>query len=124
MQERPHSPLSLISPAHGPREGTDLVSAISAYERASTRVVRTWFDIDDYAECSKLIDVVRDEGVLQPVLAVLALQLYIAHSELISTLWQNAAVGVAAVKMDEVQARHTAAIVALRAAAAEKRTAG
>jgi hypothetical protein len=101
------------------RDAFNLMSALDAYDLASSQLVERWLDMDLYTEFSKQIDAIRDHGVAVPTLTVLSLELVIAHSELVSTLWQNASVGVPAPKLYEVQARHTAAINMLRAAAAK-----
>ncbi|HET8748582.1 MAG TPA: hypothetical protein VFM98_23510 [Ramlibacter sp.] len=94
----------------------DLVAAIDAYEDASTRLVARWLDMDLYSDVSRQIDAIRERGVSDPSLTVFSLQLVIAHSELICTMWQNSSVGVSAAKLQEVQARHTLAVRALREA--------
>ena len=119
MQDRPLPFLSLLSQAEGRRENLDFVSALAAYEEASALEVESWFDIDRYAEFSKLGDAVREDGVAVPELTALTLQLHIAHAELVSTLWQNVAVGVPPVHMEQVRARHAVAIEGLRAAATQ-----
>jgi hypothetical protein len=65
------------------------------------------------------VDAIREHGASVPVLTVLSLQLVIAHSELVCTMWQNSSVGVSPVKMQEVKARHTDSIHALAAAASK-----
>jgi hypothetical protein len=92
----------------------DLVTAIDAYEISSTLLVARWLDMELYADVSRQIDAIRERGVSEPSLTVFALQLVIAHSELVSTLWQNASVGVCPTMLKEVQARHAHAIRALR----------
>lgn len=97
---------------------SEMLSALDAYDVASTRLVETWLDMDLYTEFSQQIDDIREQGVAIPTLTVLSLQLVIAHSELVSTMWQNASMGVNAARLQEVKERHTLAVNALRAAAA------
>jgi hypothetical protein len=99
----------------------NLLSALDTYDVASTRLVESWLDMDVYMVFSKQIDAIRDHGVTLPALTVLSLQLVIAHSELVSTLWQNASTGLCATKLQDVKERHTFAVNALRAAAASYR---
>lgn len=106
------------------RDPFDLVSALDSYEAATTRLVESWLDMEVYADFSRQIDAIRDHGVPDSSLTVLSLQLVIAHSELVSTLWQHASVGVPAQKMQEVQERHALAIDALRVAVASQRMGG
>lgn len=110
----PHSP-SLVSVRSG---GFDLVSALDSYEAAGTRLVESWFDIHAYAAFGRQIEGIREHAVPVPALTVLALQLFIAHCELVSTMWQNAAVGVSAAAISEAGRRHAVAVAALRMAAA------
>ena len=106
-------------PTSEPRcDAFNLISALDAYDLASTKLVENWLDMELYAEFSKQIDVIREHGVSVPVLTVLSLQLVIAHSELLCTMWQNSSVGVNPVKLQDVKARHTASVHALAAAAA------
>lgn len=112
MQE-PRFPNSILR--HG---AFHLMSALDAYELGSLRLVETWLDMDVYADVSGQIDAIREHGVTSPALTVLSLQLVIAHSELVSTMWQNSSVGVAPAKVREVTERHTLAIDAVRVAAA------
>ena len=96
----------------------DLITALDAYDAASTQLVARWLDMELYEDFSKQLDAIRERGVSAPALTVLSLQLVIAHSELVCLMWQHSSVGVSATKMQEVQARHSHSIDALRAAAA------
>lgn len=99
------------------RDAFDLLSALDAYDVAAQRLVASWLDMEVYSDFSRKVDAIRDHGAAVPALTVLSLQLVIAHSELVSTLWQNASVGVSTEGMRDVQDRHTAAVEALRASA-------
>lgn len=95
-----------------------LLSALDAYDLTCARMLESWFDMHAYADFARQIDAIREHGVSAPELTVLSLQLVIAHSELVSTLWQDSCVRVNASRMQEVRERHSIAINALRAAAA------
>ena len=99
------------------RDAFNLLSALDAYDLAGQTLVASWLDMEVYADFSAKVDAIREHGATVPALTVLSLQLVIAHSELVSTLWQNASVGVGPERMGEVQARHSEAIESLRAAA-------
>lgn len=96
----------------------DLVSALDTYALCATRLVETWFDMDVYARLGRQIDAIRAHGMAHGGMTVLSLQLVIAHTELLSTMWQHASVGVSAARIEEVQMRHAFAVEALRIAAA------
>lgn len=96
----------------------NLMAALDAYELASARLVEAWPDPHLYADVTQQIEEIREHGVSNPVLTVLSLQLVIAHSELVSALWQNASEPVAALALQEVRQRHAIALEALRVAAA------
>lgn len=115
MQDHTFSPTLLRDRA------SDLLAALAAYELTSTRLVDRWLDMDIYQECSTQIDAIREQGVANPALTVLSLQLVIAHSELVGTMWQNASMGVCGARLQEVKDRHALAINALRSAAASCR---
>lgn len=114
MQESPSPSLSFVVRS---ADAFNLLSALDAYDDAAARLVETWLDMDLYADFSKQVDAIRAHGVSTPALTVLSLQLVIAHSELVSTMWQNASVGVGEERMREVQQRHALAIAALRTVA-------
>lgn len=96
----------------------DLASALDRYEATCTRLVDTWFDMDRYADFRKQLEEIRQHAFRVPALTVFSLQLGIAHFELLSTLWQDASVGVSTARLEEVKMRHTIAVQAMRAAAA------
>jgi hypothetical protein len=98
-----------------------LLAALDTYELTSARLVDRWLDMDIYRDCSTQIDAIREQGVTSPALTVLSLQLVIAHSELVGTMWQNASKGVCEARLQEVKDRHALAINALRSAAASCR---
>lgn len=97
----------------------NLMTALDAYDVASARMVDRWLDIELYADFSSQIDAIRQHGVSVPSLTVHSLQLVIAHSELVCTLWQSSSVSVSAAKLQEVMERHTLAVNVLRCAAAK-----
>jgi hypothetical protein len=117
MQDRP-APASFASPFARRDERFDLASALERYEATCTRLVDTWFDMDLYAEFRKQLEAIRQYAMTVPALTVYSLQLAIAHFELVSTLWQDASVGISAARLEEVKMRHTIAAEAMRAAAA------
>lgn len=96
----------------------NLMCALDAYDVASARLVESWLDMAAYTEFNRQIEPIREHGVTIPALTVLSLQLVIAHSELVSTMWQQSSVGVSAARLRDVMARHTVAVNALRVAAA------
>jgi hypothetical protein len=101
------------------RDGTfDLPSALDRYGTTCTRLVDTWFDMDLYADFRKQLEAIRQHAMTVPALTVYSLQLAIAHFELVSTLWQDASVGISAARLEEVKMRHAIAAEAMRAAAA------
>ena len=116
MQDR-----SFLGFSHSPStrrdERFDLASALDRYATASTRLVDTWFDMGLYADFRKQLEAIRLHAMTVPALAVYSLQLAIAHFELISTLWQDASVGVSAARLEEVKMRHTIAVEAMRTVA-------
>ena len=95
-------------------EAAALLADLEAYDEAGNRLVETWVDMDLYASFSGQIDAIRARGPAIPTLMVPLLQLVIAHSELVCTLWQNASVGGGAAQLKEAQARHADAIAQLR----------
>ena len=99
-------------------ERLDLASALERYEATCARLVDTWFDMDLYADFRKQLEAIRHHAMTVPALTVYSLQLAIAHFELVSTLWQDASVGVSAARLEEVKMRHAMAVEAMRAGAA------
>ena len=99
-------------------ERLDLASALERYEATCARLVDTWFDMDLYADFRKQLEAIRQHAMTVPALTVCSLQLAIAHFELVSTLWQDASVGVSAARLEEVKMRHAIAVEAMRAGAA------
>lgn len=99
------------------RDAFELLSALDAYELAAERVVRDWFDVHAYADVTRRIEAIRTHGASVPALTVVSLQLVIAHTELLSMLWQNACTGGGVARLAEVQERHAACVASLRAAA-------
>ena len=99
-------------------ERLDLASALERYEATCARLVDTWFDMDLYADFRKQLEAIRQYAMTVPALTVYSLQLAIAHFELVSTLWQDASVGVSAARLEEVKMRHAMAVEAMRAGAA------
>ena len=99
-------------------ERFDLASALERYDTTCTRLVDTWFDMDLYADFRKQLEAIRQYAMTVPALTVYSLQLAMAHFELVSTLWQDASVGVSAARLEEVKMRHAIAVEAMRAGAA------
>lgn len=117
MPDLSSPPVFIPAQAVQTRDAFDLPAALAAYEGMGARLVESWLDIELYARFSAQIADIRAHAVPLPALTVLALQLAIAHSELVSTMWQNASVGVDAGRIREVVERHAVALDALRTAA-------
>ena len=101
-----------------PRFGAfELIAALDTYHAAAVRLVESWLDMDAYAQFAREIEPIREHGAAVPGLTVLALQLVIAHAELVSALWQHSSVGVSPQRMKEVRLRHALAVQSLRAEA-------
>lgn len=91
-----------------------LIPALDAYQVAAVRLVESWLDMEAYADFARQIEPIREHGVAVPGLTVLALQLVIAHAELVSAMWQHSSVGVSPGRMKEVRLRHAIAVQSLR----------
>ena len=92
-------------------------AALDAYEVTCSRLVTNWLDMNMYVEAGTSIATIRERGVSNPALTVLALQLAIAHAELEAALWQKGCVGMPDAKLTEVRERHASAVQLLRTAA-------
>jgi hypothetical protein len=99
-------------------EAFSLPAALDAYELTCSRLVTGWLDMGQFADAGHAIAAIRQYGVSNPSLTVLALQLAIAHAELESVLWEKSALGGSEAKLLAVRERHAIAVQALRMAAA------
>lgn len=66
-----------------------LAAAVDAYEVCMARLTENWFDSRSYADAESAVWEVRSHGVALPDFSVRALELCIAHAELIALLWRQ-----------------------------------
>ena len=95
----------------------NIVAALDVYDLTCSRLVANWLDMTLYADAGAAIAAIRQHGVSNPSLTVLALQLAIAHAELESVLWERSALGGSEARLRTVRDRHAMALQALRSAA-------
>lgn len=91
-----------------------LVSSLEQYEEQCAEMVRTWLDMETYAEVSALVDEMRPRCASLPRLSVAWMAFLISHSELVFCLWRA---GAGSSGKPEVQAcllQHAAAVRSLR----------
>jgi hypothetical protein len=94
-----------------------LAAALDRYDQSVQRMVDTWLDMDMYRSVSDQVEEIRRYSACLPELSVPWVELLIAHSELVHSLWRlrfQADQGHRA-RLDEVRARHTACIESLKA---------
>ena len=113
MQDR-SGPSAVLPPFVPGREAVDLLPVLDRYETASSRLVDSWFEPDAYANFSAEIDAIREQGLKVAPLTLFSLQLLIAHSELVSAMWQLSAAAASPAQVQAVRKRHAIAVQALR----------
>ena len=74
-----------------PRKGRvfHLAAAVDAYETRLSKLMENWFDATSCAEADAAVGEVRAQGVGLPELSVLALELCVAHAEVLALLWNR-----------------------------------
>jgi hypothetical protein len=66
-----------------------LASALERYDEQSAKLVRTWLDMELYAEVSGLMDEMRLYCASLSRLSVPWVEFLISHSELVFSLWRS-----------------------------------
>jgi hypothetical protein len=92
-----------------------LAAALERYEEQSAEMVRTWLDMELYAEVSRQVDEMRLYCGSLPQLSVPWVGFLISHSELVFSLWRSGTRPSS--NRPELQAcvgKHTAALRHLR----------
>lgn len=69
----------------------DVLGALDRYEVHVPLLLETWFDARQFRHSRELLCEVRDHAVAVPRLTVPVLELFIAHCEIVSLLWQESA---------------------------------
>jgi hypothetical protein len=98
-------------------EAFTLAAALGAFEVTCAKVIETWFDMNLYADAGISIAAIRQHGISNPALAVLALHLAVAHAELQLRLWQQRVAGTPHPNLAEVRDRHANCLLLLQNAA-------
>jgi hypothetical protein len=94
-----------------------LAAAVDAYELCMARAVANWFDADACDEAEAALREVRSHGIALPGFSAHALELCIAHAEVLALLWQQHAPGMAAGgAREQADARRRGACRALKGA--------
>lgn len=94
-----------------------LAGALELYERDMARLVGTWLDVDLYHAVTGHVDRIRFFATALPQASLAWVELLIAHSELVHSLWR--------LRLDEqgegggtpqaVLSRHAACVAAMKA---------
>jgi hypothetical protein len=94
-----------------------LAAALDKYDQDSEKLICGWLDMDLYREVSEQIDHIRMYSSALPEARVQWVELLIAHSELVHSLWRTEYGKVAqgeGQSVADVRARHADCIAALR----------
>jgi hypothetical protein len=94
-----------------------LAGALELYERDMERLIGTWLDVDLYHAVTGHVDRIRFFATALPQASLVWVELLIAHSELVHSLWR--------LRLDEggpgggapegVLSRHAAGVAAMKA---------
>jgi len=97
-----------------------LAAALDAYEARMTLLLENGFDSAAYGQAEQAVGEVRSQGAGLPELAVAALELCLAHAEVVALLWWERADGTAgASQLAAAQQRRQRACDALRTGCAQ-----
>ncbi|MBK6004792.1 hypothetical protein JJB11_01705 [Ramlibacter ginsenosidimutans] len=92
-----------------------LARALERYDEQSAEMVRTWLDMELYAEVSKGVDEMRGYCASLPRLSVAWVEFLIAHSELVFSLWRSGSrPSRSCPELEACVGKHTAALGHLR----------
>jgi hypothetical protein len=91
-----------------------LAAALEQYEEQSAKMVRTWLDMELYAEVSGLVDEIRRYCASLSRLSVPWVVLLISHSELVFCLWRSDGQPSSTREVQACVRKHSAALGALR----------
>lgn len=107
-----------MSASHAPAADAvafQLAAALESYNDDVERMVETWLDMELYRAVSEKIEEIRALSAYLPQLAVHWVELLIAHTELVHTLWRaQQAADRQAQEVQRVREHHAACIASLR----------
>jgi hypothetical protein len=91
-----------------------LAAAVEQYESHVDQLIDRWLDMDCYQTVSADIDEIQLYSSSLPQIAVQAVALLIAHSELIFSLWRHRDSSAQPGELEDCQRRHRACVADLR----------
>lgn len=91
-----------------------LAAMVEQYESHVDQLIERWLDMDCYQTVSADIDEIQLYSSSLPQIAVQAVALLIAHSELIFSLWRGRDSSAPPAELEDCQRRHRACVADLR----------